>query len=76
MRDRLRRVFSEAFDIPEDRLVDDSSVATLPEWDSMGQLQLMLGLELEFGVHIPADEMLELQSVAAIEEFLDQHVHE
>jgi acyl carrier protein len=73
MRDSLRGVLSEVFETPMEEIADDASIESLPAWDSLRQLELMLALELEFGVRIPADAMLELQSVALIEEFLDEH---
>ena len=73
MRDRLRAVFAEVFEVPAESIEGDASVETLPTWDSLRQLELMLALELEYGVRVPADAMLELQSVSAIEDFLAEH---
>ena len=73
MRDRLRRVFGEVFDVPPESIPDDASVENLPGWDSLRQLELMLALELEFGVRISTETMLELQSAAAIEDLLAEH---
>jgi acyl carrier protein len=45
----------------------------LPGWDSLRHLELMLELEMCFGVRIPAEEMPELTSIGAIEEALREH---
>jgi acyl carrier protein len=70
MHDRLRGVFAEVFELSPSAVPHDASNENLPLWDSLRQLELMLALELEYGVRIPTEAMLELQSVAAIEEFL------
>jgi acyl carrier protein len=76
MRDRLRGVFAEVFEVSAESIDNDASVETLPTWDSLRQLELMLALELEYGVRVPAEAMLELQSVSAIEDFLAEHAAE
>ncbi len=73
MHDRLRDVLAGVLEVPAAEIGDDASAESLEGWDSLRQLEVMLALELEYGVRIPADAMLELQSVAAIEEFLAEH---
>jgi acyl carrier protein len=73
MHDRLRNLLAGVFEVAPEAISDDASPETLPGWDSLRQLELMLALELEYGVRIPADTMLELQTLPAIEEFLDEH---
>ena len=51
-------------------LPDDSAIDAVPEWDSLRHLELMLALEMEFGVRISTSAMLELLSLQAIEEYL------
>ena len=72
MRDDLRRVLAEVFQISPADVPDDASIERLDGWDSLRHLELMLALELEFGVRLTADTMLELQSVDAIEAFLSE----
>jgi acyl carrier protein len=70
MHERVLELLARVFGRPRSELPDDASTETLADWDSLRQLELMLELELEFGVHVPAEAMTELQSVEAIEEFL------
>jgi acyl carrier protein len=47
--------------------IDDStSPDTLPEWDSLGQITLIIELESAFGVSFSPDESVSLNSVGAI----------
>jgi acyl carrier protein len=70
MHERVLEALARVFGCPQSDIPEDASTATLADWDSLRQLELMLELELEFGVHVPAEAMTELQSVAEIEEFL------
>jgi acyl carrier protein len=73
MHERLRGVLADVLEVSEDEIPDDASTESLPGWDSLRQIELMLALELEYGVRIPADAMVELQSVDAIERVLAEH---
>jgi acyl carrier protein len=72
MHDRLRTVLAEVFEVQPDEVPDDASIETMAGWDSLRQLELMLALELEYGVRLSAEDMLDLQSAEAIEAFLEQ----
>jgi acyl carrier protein len=71
VRTRLRHAVARVAELSPDAIADDARVGQLPDWDSLRQLELMLELEAEFGVHIPTEEMLELTSLPAIEAFLE-----
>lgn len=64
--DRLRAVFASVFGIDAARLSDDDSYETIPEWDSVNHINLVLSLEAEFGIQLEPGEIAELTSVAAI----------
>lgn len=64
MDERLRAVFARVFGASE---IDDStSLMTLPEWDSLGHITLILELEAEFKVSIAASESADMIDVAEI----------
>ena len=46
--------------------------ADVPEWDSVGHLNLMLGLEDRFGVSFEVDDLTRLTSVEAILAYLSR----
>ncbi len=70
MLDRIRAVVADVFGLPVDAVAPDADAATLEGWDSLRHLELMLALEMEFGVQISSEEMPLLLSVPAIEECL------
>jgi acyl carrier protein len=73
MRDRVRHTMASVWNMPTDEIPEDADTASLPGWDSLRHLELMLELEMSFGVRIPAEEVPELTSVGAIEEALREH---
>ena len=73
MRDRVRQTIATVWNVSPDEIPDDADAKSLPGWDSLRHLELMLELEMSFGVRIPAEEMPELTSIGAIEEALREH---
>ncbi len=51
-------------------LRDDTGYLSVPQWDSLRHIDLMLALEAETDSEISADVMVELINVAAIRAFL------
>lgn len=64
--DRVRRVASELFDVPLSGITSESTPATLENWDSVQQLNLVLALEEEFGVRFEPEDMEKMQSIGQV----------
>ncbi len=60
------------FQVRPEEIPDRAAMEELPQWDSLRHLELMLALELEFGLSIPLDQMLELITLDAIDEYVQQ----
>ena len=73
MRERVREAIARVWGVTADDVPPDASAKTFDGWDSLRHLELMLELELGFGVRIPADQVPQLTSVAAIEDALRAH---
>lgn len=52
---------------------DATSPNTLPEWDSLGHVTLVIELESTYGVSFGAEETMALTSVGAIKTALREH---
>lgn len=73
MDERLRHVFATALGLGEKEhggLSERDSIHTVPNWDSLGHLRLILALETEYGVAIPDDDAIRLVDVQRIATFL------
>ncbi len=68
---RVKQIISTLFNVEEETLTESSSTATVSEWDSMGQLMLVLELEQQFDISIEPETAEKLTSIAAIVKLVD-----
>jgi len=62
---------SAALGLPEDRINEGISSETVPSWDSVTHLNLVLALEEAFGTSFTPEETLELTSLGGIRRLLE-----
>jgi citrate synthase len=67
----VHELVAEVLGIPASRVTDDLQFHSIPEWDSLNHVNLMLALEAMLGVEIGAERMIELDNVASIRRFID-----
>ena len=67
---RLQQIFREALENDKLTLTDSLSPETLPAWDSLAHVKLMMGCEEEFGVKFTIEETMESTSVAKLKAVL------
>lgn len=66
LRERAVTVIASVLRVPAAALTDHSSPDDVGTWDSMKHLQILLAVEEEFGIQLPADAADTLQTVGAI----------
>ena len=64
--DQVRDLAADLFAIPREAITPETSPDTLDRWDSMQHLNLMLDLEMTFGVKFTAQEQAEMLSIGAV----------
>ncbi|MCW5875549.1 MAG: acyl carrier protein [Anaerolineales bacterium] len=64
--DELRGLLAQTFQMDPADIDAEAQLGELPQWDSMAHMDLMLGLESQFGVEISAETIAELISLPAI----------
>ncbi|MEX1071405.1 MAG: acyl carrier protein [Anaerolineales bacterium] len=64
--EELRDLFVEVFGVKIEDIGPQTQFGELPQWDSMGHMDLMVALESRFGVEISAETIRELTSIPAI----------
>jgi acyl carrier protein len=62
LENKLKKVFSETFNVSETKITSATQPANLEEWDSLGQLRLLMNIESEFQISFHIDEIKELNS--------------
>jgi len=68
--DRVAGVFEKVFDVEPERFTPEGVPEDVLRWDSLGHMNLVMGLEDAFDVHFEVDEIAELSSGAKILEIL------
>lgn len=71
--DRLQNVFENVFD-RQIALTDDLTAEQIPEWDSMAHINLMFGIEQEFGIQFPGNRFAEFNNVGELKRYLQSQV--
>lgn len=71
LRERAHRIVASVLGIAESTIDDDTSPDTVPTWDSMQHLQLVLALEQEFDTRFEVEEIEAMQRVGVIVSVLE-----
>ena len=62
----VRRIAADLLDIPFEQVLPTSSPDTVENWDSLRHLNLVLGLEGDFGVQFSPEEIAAMQTIERI----------
>ena len=65
-RARVMETLAAVLGVNAATLTDDSSPASVPTWDSLNHLNVAMALEGEFGIALTAEQVVAMDSVAAI----------
>jgi acyl carrier protein len=68
----VRNMLAEIFQLPLEEIKSDLAFGDLPQWDSMGHMDIMIGLEDRFGVEINAETISKLTSLSEICSYLEE----
>jgi acyl carrier protein len=69
--DELKTAIASALHVPADQVAEDSSGQTIPQWDSVGHMNLVLALEERFNTSFTVEEIMAMRDVATIRRILE-----
>jgi acyl carrier protein len=69
---RVQDILAEALQVPPDEISPQLAFGDLPQWDSMGHMEVIMRLEESFGIEVNADTIAGLTSVPAICSYLEE----
>lgn len=72
MTDTIDAIIAETLKIPADQVSDDLEYGSIEGWDSLSHVNLMLKLEALYDLEIDEDTMIELTTVRAIKNFIQE----
>jgi len=73
MFEKLQQTIGATLKVPAERITATTRDQDLPSWDSLGQVNLIMALEQEFGVTIEVEDFGSLNSVPAILQYLGKN---
>ena len=71
--DKYRNVFLKTLSIDASKLNDKLKYNDIPEWDSIGHMTLISGLEDEFKISIETDDIVDFSSFEKGKEILKKY---
>ena len=71
--EKLKRVLANIFNINIDEIDDATSVDSVPQWDSLKHLNLVLALEHEFNITLSTEQTIEILNYPLIKAVLGEH---
>ena len=71
MKNSLKNIMSNLFDIPVDDINDNISTENCEQWDSLQHLNLIIAIEEEFGVSLTDDDVLKIKDFKSIIDILE-----
>jgi acyl carrier protein len=66
LNDQVQALLAEVFDVSPADIHAGLAFGDLPEWDSLGHMELMMRLEEQFGVEITTEMIAQLIDVPSI----------
>ena len=70
--EQVKALLGEALQIEPDHVTPDLTFGDIPQWDSMGHMEVMMRLEEYFGVEINPDTIATLISLPLICEYINE----
>ena len=64
--ERLYQTVATVLGVPVEEISDASAPATIPAWDSLNHLNLVMALESEFEISLTPEAALEMRDVGAM----------
>jgi acyl carrier protein len=72
---QIQALLAEVFEVPLEQVTPGLEFGDLPQWDSLGHMDLMMRLEERFGLEISTEAIAELVSVPAIRDYVQRSNH-
>jgi acyl carrier protein len=71
--DRVTSVFTNVLGVPAEVVTDDLRYGSIPQWDSIAHMSVVVALEEAFGIMIDMEDVIDMSSVGKAREILRKH---
>jgi len=73
MSKKLYEIVSKTFNVPIEKINDETSSETLDEWDSFNFYVLLDEIENSFDIKFDLDETLDIKKIGDFKQIFDKH---
>jgi acyl carrier protein len=70
---RVQSLLASTLRVPADLVTSELAFGDIPQWDSMGHMEVMMSLEERFSVEINDETIRDLVSVPIICQYIQEH---
>ena len=71
--EKVKAILSEQFDVEEDTITPESSIADDLGADSLDVVDLLMSIEDEFEIEIPDEDVENLKTVGELVKYIEDH---
>jgi citrate synthase len=70
---QVQDLLTKSLRVPADQITPELAFGDLPQWDSMGHMEVMMALEAQYGIEINAETIGALTSIPAICSYIQEN---
>ena len=71
--EKVKAILSEQFDVEEDTITNDTSITEDLGADSLDVVDLLMSIEDEFEIEVPATEIENIKTVGELVKYIEDH---
>ncbi len=73
MEEKLKAIFADSLEIPQERVTYDLEYNTLPEWDSISHMALIAAIEDHFDIMLDTEDVIDMSSFGKAKEIVARY---
>jgi acyl carrier protein len=72
MEERVKKIMADVFLLDVSEITENSSPDSIPQWDSIGHLNLVTAIEEEFGIKIEDEQITQMLNFKLVVEIIKE----
>jgi acyl carrier protein len=72
--DKIRDIIADQLQVDKDSIAAETSLMKDLEADSLDAVEIIMGIETEFGIEIPDEDAEKFLSIGDISKYVEEHV--
>lgn len=74
IKDTIQQVLSDILGVPKETITEHSSMDTVPHWDSLKHMNIVIAIEEEFDIVIPDIDAANITSFQLIQTVVEENI--